>query len=78
MIEKITLHCVPPTSEEEPSVVIQGHTLHDMFKVDKFIDDSTRFSVKTAAMPLSLTTTCFVRQRLINDILPEFKRRVSF
>ena len=79
LIDKITLHCLPFTSGEEAKVVVQGHSLHDIIKVEKRKgrDGSTRFSVVTGPLPLSITSACSVRQRLVSDVLPEFKRRVS-
>lgn len=78
-IDKISLHCNPATSCEDAKVIVQGHKLHDIIKVDKhkLKDGTTRFSVETGPLPLSLTSAYYVRQRLMNDILPEFRRRVS-
>lgn len=79
LIDKIILHCLPCTSGEEAKVVVQGHSLHDIIKVEKHKgkDGSTRFSVVTGTLPLSLTSACSVRQRVVSDVVPEFKRRVS-
>ena len=81
-MEKITLHCVPAQAGEQAKVVIQGHTLHDiilvhMTKVKEGAREVQRFTIDTGPIPLTMTDVAYVRQQVILDVLPEFKRRVG-
>ncbi|XP_076440346.1 LOW QUALITY PROTEIN: uncharacterized protein LOC143279908 [Babylonia areolata] len=78
-IDKITIHCIPDTSDEEARVIVQGHRLHDYIRVGrrKVKDGFAGFKVTTGMMPLTLTSTWLVRERLVASDLPEYKRRLA-